>query len=45
MLYAQPGQPDAKVAFKSRYANFIGGEWTLRQRWNSSNGSKRGMVT
>ena len=28
MLYAQPGQPDAKVAFKSRYANFIGGEWT-----------------
>ena len=27
MLYAQPGQPGAKLSFKSRYANFIGGEW------------------
>jgi len=27
MLYAQPGQPDSKVTFKSRYENFIGGEW------------------
>jgi aldehyde dehydrogenase len=28
MLYTEPGQSGAKVAFKSRYANFIGGEWT-----------------
>ncbi len=27
MLYVQPNQPGAKVSFKSRYANFIGGEW------------------
>ena len=27
MLYIEPGQPGAKVAFKTRYANFIGGEW------------------
>jgi aldehyde dehydrogenase len=27
MLYAMPGQADAKVQFKSRYDNFIGGKW------------------
>ncbi|HMW41840.1 aldehyde dehydrogenase family protein, partial [Plasticicumulans sp.] len=27
MIYAKPGQPGSKVTFKSRYANFIGGEW------------------
>ncbi|EGV33374.1 Aldehyde Dehydrogenase [Thiorhodococcus drewsii AZ1] len=27
MIYAKPGQPDSKFSFKSRYANFIGGEW------------------
>ncbi|MFO1430447.1 MAG: aldehyde dehydrogenase [Candidatus Competibacteraceae bacterium] len=27
MLYAQPGQPGSKITFKSRYGNFIGGEW------------------
>jgi aldehyde dehydrogenase len=27
MLYSQPGQPGSKVTFKSRYGNFIGGEW------------------
>ena len=27
MLYANPGKPDSKVTFKSRYVNFIGGEW------------------
>lgn len=27
MLYTPPNQPDAKFNFKSRYANFIGGEW------------------
>ena len=27
MLYAQPGTPGSKVTFKSRYGNFIGGEW------------------
>lgn len=26
-LYAQPGQDGAKVSFKSRYDNWIGGEW------------------
>jgi aldehyde dehydrogenase len=28
MLYAIPGQPGAKVSFKSRYQNFVGGQWT-----------------
>jgi len=27
MLYAQPGTPGAKVEFKQRYANYIGGQW------------------
>lgn len=27
MSYAAPNQADSKVKFKSRYANFIGGEW------------------
>jgi aldehyde dehydrogenase len=27
MLYALPGQADAKVQFKHRYDNFIGGKW------------------
>jgi len=27
MIYAVPGSKDAKVAFKSRYDNYIGGEW------------------
>ena len=27
MLYAMPGHKDALFAFKSRYENFIGGEW------------------
>jgi len=27
MIYAQPGQPGAKVNFKPRYDNFIGGRW------------------
>ncbi len=28
MLYVEPGQSGAKVTFKTRYANFIGGQWT-----------------
>jgi len=28
MRYARPGDDGAKVTFKSRYENFIGGEWT-----------------
>ncbi|WP_203362771.1 aldehyde dehydrogenase [Bacillus sp. REN10] len=28
MIYAQPGQVDAKVNFKKRYDNWINGEWT-----------------
>ncbi|WP_456278390.1 aldehyde dehydrogenase [Bacillus sp. AK128] len=28
MIYTQPGQDGAKVNFKSRYENFIGGKWT-----------------
>ncbi|MFB6363391.1 aldehyde dehydrogenase [Paenibacillus elgii] len=27
MIYAQPGQTGAKVTFKKRYENFIGGQW------------------
>lgn len=27
MLFARPGQPGSKVQLKSRYANFINGEW------------------
>ncbi len=27
MIYSNPGSPDSKVTFKSRYENFIGGEW------------------
>jgi aldehyde dehydrogenase len=27
MIYAAPNQADSKVEFKSRYGNFIGGEW------------------
>ncbi|MGC5327144.1 aldehyde dehydrogenase [Brevibacillus sp. SYSU BS000544] len=27
MIYAQPGQSGAKVEFKKRYDNFIGGKW------------------
>ncbi|WP_338749085.1 aldehyde dehydrogenase [Bacillus sp. FJAT-52991] len=28
MIYAQPGQADAKINFKKRYDNWINGEWT-----------------
>ncbi len=27
MLYANPGQPGSKASFKSRYQNFINGQW------------------
>jgi len=27
MIYASPGSPGAKVQYKSRYENFIGGKW------------------
>ena len=27
MIYAQPGKEGSIVSFKSRYENFIGGEW------------------
>ena len=27
MRYADPGQPGSKVTFKTRYDNFIGGQW------------------
>lgn len=27
MIYAQPNTPEAKVQFKARYDNFIGGQW------------------
>ena len=32
MLYAAPGAPGAKVQFKSRYDNFIGGRWVAPVR-------------
>jgi aldehyde dehydrogenase len=28
MIYAAPGSPEAKVQFKAKYDNFIGGKWT-----------------
>jgi aldehyde dehydrogenase len=28
MIYAVPGEQGAKISFKSRYDNFIGGKWT-----------------
>jgi len=34
MIYAQPGQPGSKVTFKSRYDNYINGEWTAPVRGN-----------
>jgi aldehyde dehydrogenase len=27
MRYIAPNQPDSKIQFKSRYANFIDGNW------------------
>lgn len=27
MIYAQPGKDGSVVSFKSRYENYIGGEW------------------
>lgn len=27
MIYARPNEANAKIRFKSRYDNFIGGEW------------------
>ncbi|WP_126425159.1 aldehyde dehydrogenase [Brevibacillus marinus] len=27
MIYEKPGQPGSKVTFRSRYENYIGGEW------------------
>lgn len=27
MIYANPGQPDSLISFKSQYENYIGGEW------------------
>ena len=27
MLYAMPGQADARIQYKTRYDNFIGGKW------------------
>ena len=27
MIYASPGKPGAKVEFKTKYDNFIGGRW------------------
>jgi len=26
-VYAQPGQPGSEVSYRSRYENWIGGEW------------------
>ncbi|HYA66433.1 MAG TPA: aldehyde dehydrogenase family protein, partial [Burkholderiaceae bacterium] len=32
MLYAAPGTPGAKIAYKQRYDNFIGGKWLAPTR-------------
>ncbi|WP_309679776.1 aldehyde dehydrogenase family protein [Polaromonas sp.] len=29
MIYAAPGAPDAKYTYKTRYDNFIGGQWVV----------------
>ena len=34
MMYASPGQPESKVSFKSRYENYINGEWTAPVKGN-----------
>ncbi|MFV0279089.1 MAG: aldehyde dehydrogenase family protein [Parahaliea sp.] len=34
MIYEQPGNADALVTFKSRYANFIGGDWVMPVKGN-----------
>lgn len=34
MIYDKPGSPGAKVTFKSRYENFIGGEWIAPKKGN-----------
>jgi aldehyde dehydrogenase len=28
LIYSQPGTKGSKVTFKSKYDNYIGGEWT-----------------
>ncbi|KYF73475.1 aldehyde dehydrogenase [Sorangium cellulosum] len=32
MVYSPPNTPSAKISFKSRYGNFIGGEWKEPQK-------------
>lgn len=32
-VYAQPGTDGAKVEFRSRYDNYIGGEWVPPKIW------------
>jgi aldehyde dehydrogenase len=32
LIYANPNQPEAKVNFKSRYENFIGGKWVAPKK-------------
>lgn len=32
MIYANPNQPGSKVQFKSKYENFIGGEWVAPKK-------------
>ena len=34
MLYVAPNQKDSKVEFKTRYENFIGGEWVKPVKGN-----------
>ena len=33
-VYAQPGSEGAKVAFESRYDNYIGGDWVKPVKGN-----------
>lgn len=35
MIYTAPGQAGALVSFKSRYDNFIGGDWVVSIHRNS----------
>ena len=40
MLYAKPNPTGSKIQFKSRYANYIGGEWTPPAQGNISKTSR-----
>lgn len=44
MIYTAPGQAGALVSFKSRYDNFIGGDWVAPAPVAISRTSRRWMA-